>query len=516
MTRTTPLSQLVSTILLAGSCVFAVAPSKAQQATEPTDHTLRGQYHTGWTIREGVPGSIWDIAQDDDGFIWLGTASGLYRFDGVKFERFTPPNGQRLVGGPDASIVSLLAPRKGGLWVGFQFGGASFIKGGAVTNYPPRDVLSHSVNMLAEDAEGTIWGRTPLGLVHFDRGQWSNAGVDWGLPLGAPFYLRGDNAGGIWASIDDKFFVLRPGAKRFEFTGLTDGSLSVQRDPNGRIWCEYGDNYLNELKPKANGTWEVKKTAFQQKLLDFTITPDNSLWIGGDGDGVSRIKGPVPPSQKPPPTFPFETFRHGDGLTDDTVFRVIQDREGGIWTVSTRGLDHFRPTILTAVSLPQQLKILAMASDGDTLIIGSSFSGELPMMRLSHDRLNPWPGSPIKAGIITVAPDGTTWISSKQDIWHAVNNKFIRVPGPKEFAVSKSPVLSMVAGESGDLWVSTLGDTPNRIFHLTAAGWKGFNKGPGRPYKLARDKKGQIWIGFKDNAIVVTGPNGDKTYGGAD
>jgi signal transduction histidine kinase/ligand-binding sensor domain-containing protein len=518
MRNITHLSQLVRTILLAGACIFAAALSKAQQVFEQTDHSLSGQYHKGWTIREGVPGSIWDIAQDNDGFIWLGTASGLYRFDGVSFERFTPPKGQQLVGGPEAPILSLLAPREGGLWVGYQFGGASFIKGRTITNYPPRSILSHSMNNMAEDATGNIWAKTPFGFVRFDGTRWSTIGQNWGLPQGSPFYFHGDSAGDIWASMADKFFLLRPGAKKFEDTGLKYGSLSVQRDQNGRVWCEYGKNQLYELRPGVDGNWTVERTAFQQKLLDFTITQDNSFWIAADGQGISRIRGPVPFLQKSLPALRFETFRHADGLTDDLVFRVMQDKEGGIWTLSTKGLDYFRPTILNTVSLDSKMKNITMASAGDVLMVASSYNATAPMMRLSHDQMEAWHGSPPKVRNITAAPDKTTWISDGKEIWHNVDNRFIRISPPKEFAAPQYSVHSMVAGQSGDLWISVIGDIPYHLFHLASDGWHGFNKSPNplnpAAVELMRDHEGQIWFGFKDNAIVVTGPHGDRAYSG--
>src|SRR5215475_10619593 len=60
------------------------------RALDPT-RSIDQFYHTAWTQRDGVPGNIIAIAQTTDGFLWLGTAGGLYRFVGVrvqKMERF--------------------------------------------------------------------------------------------------------------------------------------------------------------------------------------------------------------------------------------------------------------------------------------------------------------------------------------------------------------------------------------------------------------------------------------------
>src|SRR5882724_243389 len=70
--------------------------------------------HTAWKIRDGfTKGVIDSIAQTPDGYLWLGTEFGLYRFDGVRAVPWQPPAGQQL---PSTYIRSLLAARDGTLW----------------------------------------------------------------------------------------------------------------------------------------------------------------------------------------------------------------------------------------------------------------------------------------------------------------------------------------------------------------------------------------------------------------
>src|SRR5580658_7506848 len=41
--------------------------------------------HTSWTFRNGfLNGAVYAIAQTPDGYLWLGTQSGVVRFDGVR------------------------------------------------------------------------------------------------------------------------------------------------------------------------------------------------------------------------------------------------------------------------------------------------------------------------------------------------------------------------------------------------------------------------------------------------
>jgi ligand-binding sensor domain-containing protein len=65
-------------------------------ALDPTNHI--SQYgHTAWKVQDGLfEGTPNSITQTADGYLWLGTESRLFRFDGVRFVLWTPPNGDRL------------------------------------------------------------------------------------------------------------------------------------------------------------------------------------------------------------------------------------------------------------------------------------------------------------------------------------------------------------------------------------------------------------------------------------
>src|SRR5687767_9658010 len=64
-------------ILLQSSSALALSPE------------LRiGQlYHTSWTANDGAPTGIESVAQTSDGYVWLAASAGLFRFDGIRFER---------------------------------------------------------------------------------------------------------------------------------------------------------------------------------------------------------------------------------------------------------------------------------------------------------------------------------------------------------------------------------------------------------------------------------------------
>jgi ligand-binding sensor domain-containing protein len=108
--------------------------------------------HTAWKVSDGFfSGIIFSIAQTPDGYLWIGTYSGLFRFDRVRSVPWHPPAGSRL---PGSDIRSLRAARDGRLWIGTARGLAS-LKDGRLTGYTEFD--GHFVQALLEDREGTIW-----------------------------------------------------------------------------------------------------------------------------------------------------------------------------------------------------------------------------------------------------------------------------------------------------------------------------------------------------------------------
>jgi hypothetical protein len=105
-------SLLVSRIVL---LITIVLTSMVALAHDPVLRT--SQYaHTSWRLQDGVFNGIpTAIVQTADGYLWIGTTSGLVRFDGVRFVPWTPPpEGSALAKG----VYSLGASRDGSLWIG--------------------------------------------------------------------------------------------------------------------------------------------------------------------------------------------------------------------------------------------------------------------------------------------------------------------------------------------------------------------------------------------------------------
>ena len=106
-------------------------------ATRPAQAGLRDsllQYgHVAWRVSDGdLPGAPIALAQTRDGYIWIGTESGLLRFDGTQFTPILPVGDQRFSAD---GVIALLASPDGTLWVGTARG-LGQVKDGVFTALP--------------------------------------------------------------------------------------------------------------------------------------------------------------------------------------------------------------------------------------------------------------------------------------------------------------------------------------------------------------------------------------------
>ena len=176
--------------------------------------------HDSWTFKEGAPADVACLAQTNDGFLWLGGPNGLFRFDGTRFEPFSSPFGDRLL---STDLYSLFAPPSGGLWIGYTFGGFSFLDKGRVTNYASG---IGSVYGFAQDRDGIVWAGASSGLWRFDHSGWQHIGVEWNAPAGRVTQVGFDSEGILWALVGrlkppKDLIYLIPGTGHFKWPRKT-------------------------------------------------------------------------------------------------------------------------------------------------------------------------------------------------------------------------------------------------------------------------------------------------------
>ena len=138
------------------ACLLLSGAGWLQGAHALDPSTPLDAYHRqAWTTEAGAPPEVAYIAQAADGWLWLAALTGLYRFDGIKFERFQPHQGEHLLG---TGIAALLPRANGDLWIGYQYGGLSVLHDGHLRHVAavPGKPLG-TTYALAVDDTGTAW-----------------------------------------------------------------------------------------------------------------------------------------------------------------------------------------------------------------------------------------------------------------------------------------------------------------------------------------------------------------------
>jgi signal transduction histidine kinase/ligand-binding sensor domain-containing protein len=477
------------------------------------DRTITQFHHTSWTVKEGAPEQVRALAQTGDGYLWLGTLSGLYRFDGIQFEPYEPQSGGSFLSG---EIVCLLAAPGGGLWIGYRNGGVGFLKDGHLTNYgEPEGLPPGTVFNFASDDEGAVWAATAGGLARFENSRWQIIGPERNYPGKFTNTVFIDRRGTVWAAAEDTVLFLPKGARAFQPTGEKVGKVfQIAEAPDGSIWLAEMSRAVRQLalpgiEPRSLGP-EVQVGSFSL-LFD----REGALFVTSVGDGIRRV--PYTDRYRGQKIAQFSTkaeiFTEQDGLSSDYMFTVFEDREGNIWTGTANGLDRFRNSPLISVRFPPGEVGFGMVAgdDGEVFI----FSRSLWLIRRRDTA--PTKIRTDNEGWITFRDsEGALWVDGHDVIWGINEDGSTKT---KLALPVKNARITQIFKDSGErLWVYCAGDG---LFRLKDGVWEKYEKQPELPksYPLAKtliDPADRIWFGYADNLVTVIDGERIRTFTGDD
>jgi ligand-binding sensor domain-containing protein len=319
--------------------------------------------HESWTFKDGAPENVLALAQTNDGFLWLGSETGLFRFDGTRFEAFKSPFGDQLL---STRISSLFAPESGGIWIGYEFGGFSFAYGGRVKNYAAEASSSGTVWEFAQGPDGTIWAATTHGLWRFEHSSWQQIGTQWNAPVPAD-HVGFDRDGMLWVIGQHYLLVQRPGGKEFQIAMKTLPANDFTLDADGRVLTSpitgEGTLSLNGDRLAAYPIFGKNSAA----IIDRT----GSIWVGSYEPFLIRI----PPPERLADVLKNTAAVSRETYSADVYFRAkMVDREGNIWFGTQTGLERFFYSPLIKQSLPTTalFGFSLTAEDRGAVLIGSS------------------------------------------------------------------------------------------------------------------------------------------------
>ena len=483
--------------LCAALCLIghAVASTPSPDITE--------YLHTSFGPAQGSPARAAVLAQTSDGFLWLGTTRGLYRFDGVRFERIAAVGGVPLLG---EFITALQATRSGGLWIGYQYGGASFLDGRGLRNYPPENegLPDGTLEALAINTDGVVWAGTTRGLARFSDEHWTNVTETAGLPAPNAPNLMIDKSGDLWIGSADKLALLRRGASRVHVYALPAYQGLVQ-GPDGRVW-NMANNCLYLLDPSRDDTPPCRR--LPRPYTDFwLIDRSGNLWASDAANRLSVFPTPsldradAPPAAESKFTSEPRFLSFDDGAAP---ISVLQDREGNVWFGTTSGLEQLRLPRLRRHGPFEEFVVLGNG-DRNSLWVATTHFRPVPdddFFQLKDGRMVPYRGGPTQITASYRDTTGVLWVGGYGRLWKLNDSTWEEIAAPhRELAnASGDPfrrTQAIARDARGDLWLSVV---RVGLFRLRDRQWERVLV-PGipasdYPFAIFADADGSVWLGY--------------------
>jgi signal transduction histidine kinase len=484
-------------VLIVLVCMFGCVLGVAQAL----DRTIAQFAHTAWRQKDGAPSVVNALAQSADGYVWLGSTDGLYRFDGLIFERYQPQSGGPF---PARNVTSLLALSTGDLWIGFRTGGISVLRDGHLTSFTSRDGMPEGVVWtVAQDRKGTIWAATSSGLTRLEGNRWKDVGKEWNFLGKSANTIFQDRQGTLWVSTEDTLVCLPPGANRFQSTGIRVGQVAqIAQAAHGKLWMAETTRSVRPL-PLARKRQPPDEAQVQVGSIGILFDSDGALWITSVGDGLRRSAAPELLKGKIKEfSTAIDSFTAKDGLSDDFVRAIFQDREGNIWVGTNNGLDRFRKTNLVPVVLPFKPRygILAAGDAGDAWVANLNV-----MVRVHGGRVGRGQRLSTEANFAYRDPAGVIWWLCSDGIYRYFAGKYTRTALPPSFPPNYGE-LEITATEdgSGALWLAALREG---LFYLEKGVWQRLETASEfaklNPRTAFTDWMGRAWFGYEEGTIII-------------
>jgi signal transduction histidine kinase/ligand-binding sensor domain-containing protein len=510
------------------SVVAALALATRAQALDPA-RTLTQYVHRIWQTQQGLPQpSVYAVVQTADGRLWLGTQTGLVRFDGVRFIPVREADGVAL---PDLWVTQLHEDRDHALWIGTDSSGVFRLLNGALTRFSIRDGLpSDSVQCLFEDHDGRLWVCTARGLAH-----WNGRSFD---AFAAPSAPAGAGVPAACETSDRRLWIAHDGKTIDVWSGGREEQRQLAMSPSGMIrsmlCAASGDVWVGtsegvfRLSAQGDDHLTTADGLADNSVLTMAFARDGAVLVGTN-DGFSRVRG-----------HDVESFRSQDGLSQSSVYGLHEDREGTLWVATGHGLNQFldgRTTpYTTSEGLPSNHTgpvvqdragviwtgtlgaglsrfdghrfstfttrdglmsddVLALATDGSRLWVGTDRGLNLVHAGRVESMARGLPASRVQA--LVVDPSGTLWVGTSRGLAAWRNGAFAPLAG------SRGSITALGLGRDGALYIGsadaglqvyadgvlrTVADDQPALRHVDA---------------IYTDAQGVVWIGTAGDGLLA-------------
>ncbi len=439
-------------LLLAGAIILSI-------------NLMFGQNTTYYNYEQAlINDNVRSLEEDINGNVWIGTISGITRFDGTSFTSYTTTDG---LGGN--IIYDICAFSSGDVYAATS-GGLSKFDGSVWTNQGLGDGLpSNTIWCVEEDNAGNIWiGTSTMGAAYFNGSYWTQYSTSNGLISDGIKNIFVDRSDNVWFGTGNGLSVFNgssfknfntssgmPGLIVNEVIQLYNGNIAVATNGGIGVYNYYNWNNITTAQglPTAN-------------VLSIKQDYNQDLWIG-TSLGLSKYNWSS-----------FLTFNYDSGLTNTIVSKLMITHAGEnkIWCGSPfNGVTVF---------------------DGDDNFI---------IYRTNRNLVDD------EVTTVYTDDDDITWIGTKAGL-NRVDDLHWRTYSTTD-GLSDNEITAIHKDINGNIWIGTI----NGLNKLTGSTITTFNTAQGltNPYvnSITSDPSGVVYVATPDQVTIISGGTVTGTIG---
>src|SRR5579863_131679 len=514
--------------LLAATCAVDAGERWAGLADSVFQHLA----HDNGLPNSALPTSV---AQDGDGFLWIGSQNGLARWDGYHFRIFRADPGKPGAL-PDNIIQTLHTDAHGVLWIGTISGGLARYdrEHERFVLYPagPHGLSNVSVRAIADDGSGGVWVATEGGLDHVLSSsvisQFQHNDTDpRSLPDNRVRGLLRDRHGTLWVGMASGLARMENPTGGFVAVPLPapEGKLptvsNFLEDSAGRIWIgtvRQGAYVIDSRGAPARAVHEsdVAHSTLQDEGVGAIIEPiPGQVWLGTVGQGIVTLEVLSAHTRR---------IRHDpalpSSLADDTIQALYKDRSGLIWICTNRSISRYdaaQSAVLTVFGASSRTESISDTNvdsvlpmpDGHIWVgLDSNGIDILDPTGVRVAGLRPDPAHPEVAlpkdyiNAFAPAADGDVYIGTEQGLYRADREarRAVRIPVPNRdpasavWALYRDGDILWIGGSDGLSALELQGGKVVSSRHVAAA--DGLTDQ--RITSFERDDASHLWVGTKN------------------
>lgn len=417
-----------------------------------------------WQTEQGLPlNTVQALLQSHDGYLWVGTAGGLARFDGARFTSFDARQAPSMASEP---VFGFMEDAQQNLWIGHSKGAAIYRNGSFQTVFASELTDGRRVWAFAQAADGVVWAATENGLVRWEKGATRLYQQADGLPTNRLRTLAFDRQGTLWIGTSGGGLVALA-AGRFRVLGSEQGFPHAQvrhviADPAGGIWAATAGGGLARVEEDGRiRAYTVADGLPSDQLTSLARDARGALWIGSWGAGVSRMTDDGR----------FSTISTASGLAGDQIWSVQADREGSIWIGTwVGGLNRLRNRAFGVLGTPEGL---------------------------THDNIRS----------VLHGREGVTWVSTSGGGLNRIEEKGQRISALRQAdGLPTDEISSLHEDRDGALWI---GSYTAGVARLQDGRLERFGTAQGLPSAevrvLFQDRGGTLWAGTQSGLARFDG-----------